>query len=95
MGIRTNTKEIQAALDVVRESQAIRLQLMVSINSGSLALRTIDSGLGSYLKATKVTFRVQLAVGYLKMVCGLPLKATLAVVRAGWSLMIAGFNSFS
>ena len=82
--VRRDVREILAALSVVRESEAIRLQLMVSIHSSSSVHDLVDSGLGSYLKTTKRTLQVQLVVGYLKMVCGRLSKTTFTVLRAWW-----------
>ncbi len=89
---RSDIRQIRAALDVVQESEALRLHLMVSIHSGSSVHELIETGLESYLKATKTTLQVQLVVGYLRMVCGQLSKITLIALRARWSRITKRFN---
>ena len=90
---RRDVREIRAALVVVRESEALRLQLMVLIHSSSSVHDLVDSGLGSYLKTTKTALQVQLVVGCLKMVCGCLSKTTFTVLRARWLRITERFRS--
>ncbi len=85
MRIRKDIIEIRAALAVVRESEALRFHLMVSINSSSSIYELIDSGLESYLRATKTALKIQLVVSYVMIVCGSLSKTTLTVLRTRWS----------
>ncbi len=93
MRVQKDIREIRAALAVVRESEALRFHLMVSINSSSSVYELIDSRLGSYLRATKTTLKFQLVVGYLMIVCGRLSKTTLTVLRTRWSRMTEIFRS--
>ena len=82
---RKDVREICAALAVVRESEALRLHLMVSIHSGSSVHNLIASGVESYLFATKRTLQFKLVAGYLKMVCGGFSNTIITALRVRWS----------
>ena len=81
--IRSDVRNIRAALAVVRESEALLLHLRVSMSSASSGHDLI--GLERYLKTTKTTLQVQLVIGYPKIVSGWLSKVTVMVLRAWWS----------
>ena len=54
------TKKVEAALAVVRDSERLLIDLRFSKSSHSLGRDLGNSGLEPYLKATKRTLRVQL-----------------------------------
>jgi hypothetical protein len=66
---RKELNQVYAALSVVKESEAIRLHLMVSIQSSSSVSELIGTGLGKYLKAKRSILFVQLVICCLRMVC--------------------------
>ncbi|MBN1843876.1 MAG: hypothetical protein JW883_16555 [Deltaproteobacteria bacterium] len=81
-------RQIRAALEVVRESEALLMNLSVSMSSVSSVDILTESGLESYLKATKRSLRVSLAIGWMRLTCVAFSKATFTVLRAWWTRMI-------
>lgn len=83
--VNVDISQIRSALAVVRESEAMWLQLKVSLRSTSSEEYVVGAGLESYLRSTKITFQFQLVIGSLKVTVYRLSKATAILLRFWWS----------
>ena len=83
---RYDINDVRAALEVLRESEAMLLHLQISTRSVSSGYDLTGIGLDAYLKVTRKSLRFQLVVGFLRNLALHRLfTTTSAVFRGFWS----------
>ena len=83
---------ILAALSVVKESQRLQINLLVSIQSSSSARELVDEGLGNFLRTTRKKLYVRLIVCFFKMLCSKLSKIFLNTLQTRLSGIAKIFN---